>query len=119
MRPKRLVGLASAGIAAVASFALAQPAQAAYGDCPSGALCAWTGASGSGTRGAVYSDNADLSIYTAFAGAASVANNGTQCSVTIWTGRSGTGSFQSLPRGYGWNLAGTSFYHHVYSNYWC
>ena len=119
MRHKRLVGLACAGVAAAASIALAQPAQAAWSDCPSGALCAWTGANGSGTRGQVFGNNNDLSIYTAFAGAASVYNHGTQCTVTIWTGKSLTGSFQALPLGYVWNLANTPFYHHVYSNHWC
>ena len=118
---RRWIGMSLAAVVlgVGGAVAVAQPAHAGWDDCPAGALCAWLGPNGTGgTPGKVYGNNNDLSIYTKFRYAESVANNGQRCDVNIYTGRSRTGNVQLLRRGYVWNLAGTPFYHHVYSNYW-
>ncbi|WP_030739721.1 peptidase inhibitor family I36 protein [Streptomyces sp. NRRL S-31] len=97
-------------------------------DCPSGALCAYTSTYETGSRGAVYEDNRDLTGFSQFRGAESLWNAGTSCNVRVYSERNYTGHYWTLPRGTGMyslnDVAnnpewGTALYHHVYSDNWC
>ncbi|WP_234544610.1 peptidase inhibitor family I36 protein [Streptomyces shenzhenensis] len=108
------------------TLAVADTAEAA--DCPSGALCAYTSTYESGSRGAVYADNTDLTGLSQFRGAESLWNAGTSCNVRVYSERNYTGHYWTLARGTGMyslnDVAnnpewGTALYHHVYSNNWC
>lgn len=124
IRSKRAWGMALAAV--VASTGLvgftAGPASAAWSDCPSGYLCAWTGTNATGTMGKVQYNNTNLLQYNAFNNARSVYNNGASCSVTIFTGVSYTGTSVNLPRKTGYaNLYNDNrpFYLNIASNRWC
>ncbi|QOV36133.1 peptidase inhibitor family I36 protein [Streptomyces ferrugineus] len=86
--------LAGLGIAATAT-----PANAAWSDCSSGALCAYLSDNGAGDPGEVFGDNSNLLQYHKFDNAESVYNNGNNCNVRIHDGLNYTGDSFVLPRG--------------------
>jgi hypothetical protein len=97
----------------------AAPAHAAKSDCPSGALCVWTGTNYSGTMGKVFGNNNDLTMYYAFNNAKSLYNNGNSCDVTIYTGTNRSGYRITVYRGDAYNLSDTSvFRNNISSNHW-
>jgi hypothetical protein len=111
-----VVAAALAGLSLVS----ASPASAGLSDCPAGALCAYVSPNAGGIPGKVYGDNANLQQYYKFANAESLYNHGNNCNVRIYYGLSWSGPSYVLDRGW-WNptLAGTVYWHHVYSNDWC
>lgn len=114
------VTLAGVTLAAAGALATAGPANAAYSDCPSGALCAYLGINGSGDPGTVYGDNNNLLQYNKFNNAESLANNGNNCNVRIYSGLNKTGSSFVLNIGYAApDLSGTVYWKNVASNDWC
>ena len=119
---KRL--LATGGVSAALFVGIAvmsvPTASAAAGSCPSGATCAWTGTNYTGTIGPVYGNNTNDKQYATWAGAESVANNGTSCEDWVFQNENYGGSVLALPIGYGdGNLSGTWAWHHLWSNHWC
>lgn len=117
---KKLVA-SGAAIAAVAmGLTVGSATTATAAPCPSGALCAYLSTNYSGTPGTVYGNNNNLLQYNKFNNAVSVSNSGTQCTVTIYSGLSRSGSHVAIPRGYGIsNLSGTPYYKNIASNHWC
>ncbi|MEU1273265.1 peptidase inhibitor family I36 protein [Streptomyces sp. NPDC005799] len=117
----RLASLAGAvALAGASLLATGGQANAAYSECPAGALCAYVGANGAGSPGPVYDDNTNLQQYTKFANVVSLYNHGNNCNVRIYYGLSYTGANYVLARGYANDdLTGYVWYHHVYSNDWC
>ncbi|MGX2995508.1 peptidase inhibitor family I36 protein [Streptomyces sp. JNUCC 64] len=119
--------IAKAGAAAVGTallvgglLATAAPANAAFTDCPSGALCAWLSPNAGGTPGTVYGDNANLLQYNKFNNAESVVNAGVTCNVRIYAGTGYTGASDLLERGYGYgDLRNTPWFRNIASNNWC
>jgi hypothetical protein len=101
----------------------ATPANAAYSDCDSGALCAYLYDDGVGTPGQVFGDNSNLLQYDKFNNAESVYNNGNDCNVRIWNSTGYSGSSFTLSRNYVIsNLDGYSngiFADDLASNKWC
>jgi hypothetical protein len=121
MLKRSFVMLAAAAGLVGSGLAMAPAAQAAPAGCSSGALCAYAGANYSGgTPQRVWEDNANLTQYAYFyyIQGGSLYNNGTQCNVTVYTGKSGTGSGYKLNRGTGWAHIGSNL-PHISSNYWC
>lgn len=117
--PKRILAAfgAAAMLTTVAVGLGAAPASAAT--CPSGATCAYTALNWASSAGPVYGDNTNLSVYTTWAGAQSIYNNGTSCNVYIYSGTSYGGVRYALNRGTGWKtISGSSIWHHAYSNKW-
>ncbi|KUL31694.1 peptidase inhibitor family I36 protein [Actinoplanes awajinensis] len=105
---------------ATATVLVGSPAQAVPDDCPSGGLCAYTGQSFSGSRGVVYANNTNLLQYNAFNNAESVANNGNDCNVRIYSGTSYTGSTVTIARGAQYtSLTGSPLRDNIASNKWC
>ncbi|MGI5401251.1 peptidase inhibitor family I36 protein [Streptomyces sp. CA-135486] len=117
----RLASLTGAvALAATTLMASGGQANAAWSDCPAGALCAYLGANGSGDPGTVYYDNTNLAQYNKFANVVSLYNHGNNCNVRIYYGLNYTGSSYVLNRGTAnADLTGYVWYHHVYSNDWC
>jgi hypothetical protein len=113
--------MASIAVATATATALvASPAQAVPDDCPAGGLCAYTGQSFTGTRGTVYANNTNTLQYYAFNNAESVANNGNDCNVRIYSGRSYTGSTVTIARGAQYtSLVGSPLRDNIASNKWC
>ncbi|MFR9724635.1 peptidase inhibitor family I36 protein [Streptomyces sp. MS19] len=106
--------LAGLGLGVVAT-----PAQAAWSDCDSGALCAYTETSGGGTPGQVWGDNGDLRQYNKFDNAKSLYNNGNYCDVALFTNTWFRGTGQTLHRGYVLrDTDGTAYENGVGSNIW-
>lgn len=103
--------------------AMATPAQAAWADCPAGALCSYLNATGGGAPGTVYGDNSNLRGFTKFNLSRSVFNNGTQCHVRIYTGTGFTGDSYRMLRGSRIvntkDFAGGQFSGGIGSNRWC
>lgn len=117
-RPLALLA-ASAGLAGSA-FALAPTAEAAPVGCYAGALCAYYSSSYQGSVQRVYQNNDDLTMYNNFyrIQGGSLYNNGTQCNVTVYPGKYGTGGGHPLNRGTGWTSIGSNL-PYISSNYWC
>ncbi|WP_338898053.1 peptidase inhibitor family I36 protein [Streptomyces sp. TG1A-60] len=114
------IALGGLALAAVGTLATAAPANAAWSDCPSGALCAYLGTYGAGDPGTVYGDNNNLLQYNKFNNAESLYNNGNNCNVRIFSGLNKTGSSYVLNRGRtNPTLANTVWWHNVASNDWC
>lgn len=88
----------------------APPAQAAKADCPAGALCAYAQDGFAGTPGKVYEDNTDLTGSNSFSHPKSVYNHGNSCDVTIYTGKSYTGSRMTVERGDAYTLSAGSVF---------
>ncbi|MFD9205547.1 peptidase inhibitor family I36 protein [Streptomyces sioyaensis] len=117
---KKLMGTGTAIAAVAMGLALGSATTATADPCPSGALCAYLYANYAGDPGTVYGNNDNLLQYNKFNNAVSVSNSGAQCTVTIYSGLSRSGSPQSIPRGYGiGNLSGTPWYKNIASNHWC
>ncbi|MFE0178253.1 peptidase inhibitor family I36 protein [Streptomyces sp. NPDC059002] len=120
MRVKRVIAssAAAAALAATGLTATAAPAEAAW-TCPATKLCAYLNLNGVGDPGEVAGNNTNLKQYAKFAGAESLYNHGTQCSVTVYSELSYGGRSYRMLRGDKVNLNGTAFWHHTYSNKWC
>ncbi|MFI0999497.1 peptidase inhibitor family I36 protein [Streptomyces galbus] len=117
---KKVMASGVAIAAAALGLAVGSATTATADTCPSGALCAYLSANYAGDPGTVYGNNDNLLQYTKFNNAVSVSNSGTQCTVTIYSGLSRSGSHMDIPRGYGnGNLSGTPFYKNIASNHWC
>jgi Peptidase inhibitor family I36 len=123
LRRSAAAAAAATALGAGLVFGSAAPASASLGDCPPGALCAWTQTNYGGTPGKVYYNNGDLLQYPSFDNAKSVYNNGTSgCSVTIWNQRYWQGISVNLPRGTGYGdlqHQNPPFYLNIASNRWC
>lgn len=121
MRFRMLMASLAVAAATVASGLAASPAQAGLGeDCPSGALCAYTIDWMEGTRGQVYANNTNLLQYYAFNNAHSVYNNGNDCNVRIFSGKSYTGTGVTISRDHFIQQLQTSpWYNNIASNKWC
>jgi len=84
-------------------------------------MCGYTGSDFTGSVGNVFENNSSL-LFSPWTSVDSVYNNGNYCSVTIYTGTGWSGSSVTLP--IGWNYTdlasqNSTFYQHIYSNYWC
>ncbi|WP_327348970.1 peptidase inhibitor family I36 protein [Streptomyces europaeiscabiei] len=101
----------------------AAPANAAWTDCSSGALCAYLSDDGAGDPGEVFGDNSNLLQYNKFDNAESVYNNGNNCSVTIWNETGYSGDAFLLGRGFRLNdldeFRDGRFADDLASNDWC
>ncbi|MDG9703100.1 peptidase inhibitor family I36 protein [Streptomyces sp. DH37] len=121
-RSKVALAAGAAVLAGLGVGATAAPAQAAWSDCSSGALCAYLSTNGGGDPGEVFGNNNDLRQYNKFNNARSVYNNGNQCDVRIYTLLNRQGSSVVLHRGnaiydtHTWN--GGMFRYGVASNVW-
>ncbi|WP_433796310.1 peptidase inhibitor family I36 protein [Actinoplanes sp. CA-252034] len=113
----------AATVTALATGLVAGPAQAAedIAGCPDGGLCAYTEQWFNGTRGVVYANNTNLLQYYAFNNAQSVFNDGQDCNVRIYSGRSYTGSGVTIPRQHYFQAFAPSspYYNNIASNKWC
>ncbi|WP_369197822.1 peptidase inhibitor family I36 protein [Streptomyces djakartensis] len=109
------------GAAALAATTLmtAGPANAAWSDCPSGALCAYLGTGGAGDPGTVYGDNTNLLQYNKFNNAESLYNNGNNCDVRVYSGLNYTGSVATAQRGWTYSPLYSPWKDNVASNRWC
>ncbi|MGW2642025.1 peptidase inhibitor family I36 protein [Streptomyces sp. NPDC001348] len=114
------IALGSVALATTGALITAAPANAAWSDCPAGALCAYLGVNGAGDPGVVYNDNANLLQYNKFNNAESLYNHGNNCNVRLYSGLNYTGASYVLARGYyNGSLANTVWWHNVASNDWC
>lgn len=119
IRTKAAAAASTVLLAGVGVTLGAAPAHAAKSDCPSGALCVWTGTNFTGTMGKVFGDNNDLTMYYAFNNAKSVYNNGNSCDVTIYTGTNHSGYRITVYRGDAFSMSSSSvFYNDIASNNW-
>ncbi|MGW0707073.1 peptidase inhibitor family I36 protein [Streptomyces sp. NPDC002643] len=119
IRTKAAAAVGAVALAGMGVTLGATPAHAAKSDCPSGALCVWTQTSYGGTRGQVFGNNADLTIYYAFNNAKSLYNHGNSCDVTIYTGKNYSGYSMTIDRGDAFSLSENSvFYNNISSNKW-
>ncbi|PCG84981.1 hypothetical protein CIB93_16685 [Streptomyces sp. WZ.A104] len=101
MRFTRIAVVASTlALAGGGMVATAGSAQAAKSDCPKTYLCSWAVPSFVGTPGKVAGNNSNLRQYTKFANSRSMYNNGTSCSVRVWSGTYQTGSSVVFKIGY-------------------
>ncbi|MFE7315923.1 peptidase inhibitor family I36 protein [Streptomyces sp. NPDC057555] len=118
---KRSIAMLAAAAGLIGSgLAIAPAAQAAPSGCNATYLCAYAGANYSGGRPQqVRHDNNDLTKYGLFyyIQGGSLYNNGTKCNVTVYTGKSRTGSHYNLNRGTGWAHIGSNL-PHISSNHW-
>ncbi|MDO0935737.1 peptidase inhibitor family I36 protein [Streptomyces sp. DG2A-72] len=91
IRNKIAAVVGAAALAGLGIAATATPANAAWSDCSSGALCAYLSDNGGGDPGEVFGDNTNLLQFNKFDNAESVYNNGNSCDVRIYdqTGYSG------------------------------
>jgi hypothetical protein len=115
------VGLAVIPLAAGLAIGLSGAAGAAPANCQTGALCGFTGANFTGSFGNLHGNNTNL-IFSPWTSVDSVYNNGTLCSVKIFSQTNYTGTFVSIPIGYQYTDFASQapvFYHHLYSNDWC
>ncbi|MEZ7002100.1 peptidase inhibitor family I36 protein [Streptomyces sp. SCSIO 75703] len=121
MRFTRIAAVASAvAFAGGGLLVTAGPAQAAKSDCPKTYLCSWATTNFSGTPGKVQGDNSNLRQYAKFANSRSMYNNGTSCSVRVWSGTSFTGSSTVFKIGYQLHDTGNSVLKNgAGSNRWC
>jgi hypothetical protein len=117
--PKVGVVLGTVALAATGALVTAGPANAAYSDCPSGALCAYLGTGGYGDPGTVYGDNDNLLQYNKFNNAESLYNNGNYCDVTVYSGLNHTGSPALAKRGWWYSPLYSPWKDNVASNRWC
>ncbi|GAB2724080.1 peptidase inhibitor family I36 protein [Kitasatospora kifunensis] len=119
---KRVLSAATVLLGVTTCIAVAPSAEAvAPPYCNSGALCAYYGSNYSdGSPQQVYQNNTDLTMYDLFYNiqGGSLYNNGKQCNVTVYTGKSYTGASYPLNRGTGWKAIGSNL-PHIESNYWC
>jgi hypothetical protein len=120
---KKIAAAASAALLGGLGVALtAAPANAAWSDCSSGALCAYLGDNGAGDPGEVFGNNTNLLQYHKFDNAESVYNNGNSCDVRLYDETGYAGNTWYLDRGYAiYNLdasAGGAFADDVASNLW-
>lgn len=117
--PKAGVVLGTVALAAAGALVTAAPANAAYSDCPSGALCAYVGTGGYGDPGTVWGNNTNLLQYYKFNNAESLYNNGNYCDVRVYSGLNYTGSVALARRGYSYSPLYSPWKDNVASNYWC
>ncbi|MFF4243597.1 peptidase inhibitor family I36 protein [Streptomyces sp. NPDC001822] len=104
---------------AATALVTATPANAAYSDCPAGALCAYLGTDGAGDPGTVYGDNTNLLQYNKFNNAESLYNNGNNCDVRVYSGLNYTGSVATAYRGWTYSPLYSPWKDNVASNRWC
>ena len=120
MLRKALVLLGTASVAGAIAL-VPTAAQAAPAGCQSGALCGFTGYYFSGSVGNLHGNNTNL-LYSPWTSVESVYNDGTMCSVNIYTGTSYSGSNVTIPIGYQYGDLqndAPAYYHHIQSNHWC
>ena len=100
MRTKAGIVSSAVLLAGLGLGATGGTAAAASSDCPRGWLCVWLGENYTGRMQKVQYDNADLSMYTVFAGGfRSIFNNGNSCDVTLYGGKNYTNSLGTVERG--------------------
>jgi hypothetical protein len=126
-----LAGAAALVLTTVALAGLAAtPASAAPPNCPAGALCIYPDPGYSGGLGTLYGNNPDFtrlptSTHNCGNGTwdncvSSAFNNGTQCTVYLFSGYSYTGVKHTLSRGDGYyNFHDVGFDDTLSSNRWC
>ncbi|MFJ6610882.1 peptidase inhibitor family I36 protein [Streptomyces sp. NPDC091289] len=121
MRFTRIAVVASTlALAGGGMVATAGSAQAARSDCPKTYLCSWAVPAFAGTPGKVAGNNTNLRQYTKFANSRSMYNNGSSCSVRVWSGTSQTGSSLVFKIGYFMNeTKGSALQRGAGSNRWC
>ncbi|MCX4744109.1 peptidase inhibitor family I36 protein [Kitasatospora sp. NBC_01287] len=120
---KRVLSAAAVLLGVTTCIAVAPSAEAAAPPpyCDAGWLCAYYDASyGGGSPQHVSGNNDDLTGFDLFYNiqGGSLYNNGTQCNVTVYTGKNRGGSAYPLNRGTGWKSIGSNL-PHIESNHWC
>jgi hypothetical protein len=128
MKRPRIVGVSLGALALTGAALLgtAAPANAAWSDCPAGALCAYLDPNGGRDPGTVYGDNRNLLQYNKFNNAESLYNHGNNCDVVVFSGLNYSGFAENITRGTAvYNLYSDQngryrpLYHNVASNDWC
>ncbi|NNN31379.1 peptidase inhibitor family I36 protein [Streptomyces sp. S3(2020)] len=121
IRNKIAALIGAAALAGLGIAATATPANAAWSDCDSGALCAYLGDYGYGTPGQVFGNNTNLEQYNKFNNAESVFNNGNSCDVRLYDEQNYGGNNVILKRGYivrDLDTEASTFAQDIASNYW-
>ncbi|MET9290959.1 peptidase inhibitor family I36 protein [Streptomyces sp. NPDC003077] len=118
--PNRKAMSGAAAVAVGLALAVSPTATAAATPCPTGSLCAYVLPHYGGEPGVARGDLWDLLRIYEFDNAVSVFNAGTQCSVSIYTGKGYTGARATIPRSSGIpDLTGSAFHKNVASARFC